>query len=55
MRCDRSSAQNQSKGLRTLEAKMVNDTVPKKYQIGTKIGRFFFSTGVAWKMSNMYL
>ena len=24
---------------------MTNDNVPKKYQIGTKIGMFFFSRG----------
>ena len=34
-----------AKACRTLDAKRANDTVPKKYQIGTKIGRFFFLKG----------
>ena len=36
---------HKSKGCRTLEAKMANDIVPKNYQIGTKVGRVFFSEG----------
>ena len=30
------------KACRTLDAKSSNDIVQKKYQIGTKVGRFFF-------------
>ena len=47
---------NESKACRTLDAKRANNIVTKKYQIGTKVGRFFFfEGGGAWKMSNMYL
>ena len=46
-----------TKACRTLEAKRANDIVPKKYHIGTKVGRIFLrgGGGGAWEMSNMYL
>ena len=34
-----------SKACRTLDAKRANDILPKKYQIGTKVGTFFFFGG----------
>ena len=41
---------SKTKARRTLDAKRANDIAPKKYKIGTKIGRVLFSRGGAWKM-----
>ena len=36
---------NLTKAWRTLDAKRTNNILPKRYQIGTKVGTFFFFEG----------